>query len=860
MNTLIKSLSVIIPVYNCEKYISRTLESIITSLDYFHAHYPLADQVKSEIIVANDCSTDNTTFFVSQFIGKKYPVKLVNHSINQGAGPARNTGFKNSQGEILFFCDGDDLFLPAHIYVCFMLLQGQYDEKTTFPLVQDNYQAQVNFLEQPVDAIKTKVKIEENIHPGWQQGIENSLPLNLCVRRSCHEFLEGFPEDPVYKKIGGAEDSAYYRYLCQFFKIAYVNLVTVEYIRYPGNSLDRQMPKFSQAPGAYQGILPHEKPELFAEARAIEQQRLEVLKAKYQHLNNVPDILSLPQEQVKTSSSQLKTIIITASDAKFFQLVKGTILSIRQKQPDQNIAIGFLDLGCQPEQLEWLKNQVNFITQPDWNFDFPRQNEAPTYLKGSFARPFLRQYFPDFDVYIWIDADAWIQKWDAIELFIAGAVKGKLTIVHELDRNYHMPYGDLPRYYQFVYNNYLNTFGEEVARKLHTYPMINSGVLGLHKDAPHWQVWETSLKKALQQNTNLMNGQLHIKYLLHMVDQMSLNFSVYEQELFKQTEILPVWCNWLTIYGLPLWDEEKSCFVEPYLPNVPIGIVHLAGLDKNKQVDLSTTKNNKISLNLFYPESSNNFSLKQYDYISTGLKLINIDKAFPHMIKGNIEKALGQYWRREIPHNWYVDDRHLFVGFLSRDEAHILYNTALKFTGKRALEIGCWMGWSACHLIAGGVNLDIVDPMLEKPEFQQSVINSLQATTRISGISTEVSINAGYSPQAVLNLASQHQRKWSLIFIDGNHDAPGPLNDAIACEPLAEDTAMVLFHDLASPDVAQGLDYFQQKGWKTMVYQTMQIMGVAWRGNIEPVEHQPDPQVNWVLPKHLAHHPVKFVE
>ena len=281
MNTLIKSLSVIIPAYNCEKYISRTLESIITSLDYFYANYPLADQVKSEIIVANDCSTDNTTFFVSQFIGKKYPVKLVNHSINQGAGPARNTGFKNSQGEILFFCDGDDLFLPVHIYVCFMLLQGQYDAKTTFLLVQDNYQAQVNFLEQPVDAIKTKVKIEEDIHPGWQQGIENSLPLNLCVRRNCHEFLEGFPEEPIYKQIGG-EDSAYYRYLREFFKIAYVNLVTVQFIRYPGNSLDQQMPKFQLAPGQYQGPLPGERLDLRAEAMLMEKARIDILQKKYQ--------------------------------------------------------------------------------------------------------------------------------------------------------------------------------------------------------------------------------------------------------------------------------------------------------------------------------------------------------------------------------------------------------------------------------------------------------------------------------------------------------------------------------------------------------------------------------------------------
>ena len=63
---------------------------------------------------------------------------------------------------------------------------------------------------------------------------------------------------------------------------------------------------------------------------------------------------------------------------------------------------------------------------------------------------------------------------------------------------------------------------------------------------------------------------------------------------------------------------------------------------------------------------------------------------------------------------------------------------------------------------------------------------------------------------------------------------------------------MTLFHDLAAPAVAQGLDYYRQRGWNTMVYQTKQIMGVAWRGNVKPVEHEPDPQVNWSLPDHLS--------
>ncbi|GAB1540363.1 hypothetical protein NUACC21_30320 [Scytonema sp. NUACC21] len=79
------------------------------------------------------------------------------------------------------------------------------------------------------------------------------------------------------------------------------------------------------------------------------------------------------------------------------------------------------------------------------------------------------------------------------------------------------------------------------------------------------------------------------------------------------------------------------------------------------------------------------------------------------------------------------------------------------------------------------------------------------------------------------------------------------------CEQFAEPDALILFHDLSSPDVCQGLDYLKAKGWQTMVYQTMQIMGVAWRGNVEPVIHQPDTTINWHLPPHLQSYPVSGI-
>ncbi|MCF4969118.1 class I SAM-dependent methyltransferase [Nostoc sp. CMAA1605] len=235
------------------------------------------------------------------------------------------------------------------------------------------------------------------------------------------------------------------------------------------------------------------------------------------------------------------------------------------------------------------------------------------------------------------------------------------------------------------------------------------------------------------------------------------------------------------------------------------------------------------------------------DYVSPGLATVKPDSCFPNMILGNKYDSSWFYLRRNIPHNFYVDKRRTGVGFVSRDEAHILYNTALKFQGKKALEIGCWMGWSACHLALGGVELDVIDPMLSQELFSESVTDSLKK----ADVQELVNLIPGYSPQKVEEIANKLQRKWSLIFIDGHHETPAPLNDAMICEQFAEPDALILFHDLASPDVGAGLDYLKAKGWNTMVYQTMQIMGVAWRGNVEPVIHQPDPTINWQLPPHL---------
>jgi len=218
------------------------------------------------------------------------------------------------------------------------------------------------------------------------------------------------------------------------------------------------------------------------------------------------------------------------------------------------------------------------------------------------------------------------------------------------------------------------------------------------------------------------------------------------------------------------------------------------------------------------------------------------------MVQGDCFKNDWPYLRRQYPHPWYVDARVPSVGFLNCDEAHILFNSALKVAGRRALEIGCFLGWSACHLAAAGVDLDVIDPMLSRQDFLTNVETSLNQ----AGLLDRVNLIAGASPEAVENLVRTKGGGWSLVFIDGNHDEPGPYLDAVACEPHCAEDALVLFHDLAAPAVARGLEHFRNCGWNTMIYHTTQIMGVAWRGNIEPVRHVADPRVSWGIPEHLV--------
>ena len=270
-----------------------------------------------------------------------------------------------------------------------------------------------------------------------------------------------------------------------------------------------------------------------------------------------------------------KNVIISLADSKYFDLLNELVDSIQSFKESQNTAICILDAGLTEEQRKNLSSKVDEIKSADWDIKVPEfKVKGKEWLKSQVSRAFLTNYFPNYEKYLWIDADAWVNSWDAIELYFKGCENNKLSIATSADR----AYGRVLRAEWFLGSfariksqNYKHAkssgFSEKIARQVALKPHLNIGVFALEKNAPHWKKWQENLKKALS------SGKIWGS------EQIAMNITIYCDNL--PVEILPAYCNWTHIDGLK-FDKTKNTLVEPYLPNHQIGIVHFAGKNNDE--------------------------------------------------------------------------------------------------------------------------------------------------------------------------------------------------------------------------------------------------------------------------------------
>jgi len=104
MKNLQPKISIIIPIYNVEEYLSECLDSILAQTF-----------TEIEIICVNDVSPDNSGMILEKYALKDTRIIIITHKKNQGLGPARNTGIAHASSPYIAFIDSDDYIAPTMI-------------------------------------------------------------------------------------------------------------------------------------------------------------------------------------------------------------------------------------------------------------------------------------------------------------------------------------------------------------------------------------------------------------------------------------------------------------------------------------------------------------------------------------------------------------------------------------------------------------------------------------------------------------------------------------------------------------------------------------------------------------------------
>lgn len=161
-------LTVVIPVYNVEKYLKRCVESVIAQ-----------DWKKYEILLVDDGSTDHSPQICDNYV-KTYDFISVIHKENGGLSEARNTGLSQAKGEYVYFLDSDDWIEPDTFIALSEALESQ-----KFDIISFNRE----FVKSEEDAI-----VSDSVVTIVFEGKD------AFVEMLKHSYITGFANDKIYRK------------------------------------------------------------------------------------------------------------------------------------------------------------------------------------------------------------------------------------------------------------------------------------------------------------------------------------------------------------------------------------------------------------------------------------------------------------------------------------------------------------------------------------------------------------------------------------------------------------------------------------------------------------------------------------
>jgi len=264
-----------------------------------------------------------------------------------------------------------------------------------------------------------------------------------------------------------------------------------------------------------------------------------------------------------------RVIVVTGCDEHHFHLAADTLASLRDLGP-AGFDIGFVHVGPAdlPGEMAAAADKVARVDDAEYRAR-PRQGFALAYL-GVKAR--LPEFFPGYDVYVWLDGDTWVQNVVGIATLVEAAKTGDIGAHLESDINYartpHPDYRSISIYYSL--------FPELDAGSFNRYPMLNGGVFAATASSPLWAKWG-GLLAAIRERDAARPNQFYSDHIpLHYLSVMG------------EVRATPVSSlnNWQLYTALPTFNLARGLLLSPFPPYYEINILHLAGVTKDSRFQI----------------------------------------------------------------------------------------------------------------------------------------------------------------------------------------------------------------------------------------------------------------------------------
>lgn len=270
-----------------------------------------------------------------------------------------------------------------------------------------------------------------------------------------------------------------------------------------------------------------------------------------------------------------KNVIVTGSDKKYYPFLKNLVNSLIKSNSLDICDLCILDVEDNSQYLEELDSKITKKKKANFNLNILFKDRQD-WFKLLTERPFMKDYFPGYDKYIWMDADTEVLSNDGIKNIIDACDDKDLAIAPEINESYVFKSSKFgikkifKSYYKisgWSFKNYRKYFSDRIGEDLFFKPLFNNGIFCLKSTSKIWDLWKTEYQGAL----NKAKTSYGIK-----TDQLSLNKIIYEN--FEKISILDSTNNWLVSRSEKI-KRINNDFFTPSFPNRKINILHYTQLN-----------------------------------------------------------------------------------------------------------------------------------------------------------------------------------------------------------------------------------------------------------------------------------------